>query len=56
MNLKYNLIISGENTMEFHAEYEEAYESSDERQSHLSGISQQDRDNKTILLMQASSG
>ena len=45
-----------ENTMEFHAEYEEAYESSDERQSHLSGISQQDRDNKTILLMQASSG
>ena len=45
-----------EDTMEFHAEYEQEYESSDERQSHLSGISQQDRDNKTILLRQAASG
>ena len=34
----------------------EGYESSDERQSHISGISQQDRDNKTILLRQAASG
>ncbi len=37
-------------------EVEIDYESSDERQSHLSGISQQDRDNKTILLRQAASG
>lgn len=28
----------------------------DDRQSHISGISQQDRDNKTILLRQAASG
>lgn len=41
--------------LEVHSEME-AYESSDERQSHISGISQQDRDNKTILLRQAASG
>ena len=37
-------------------EVELEYDSSDEKQSHLSGISQQDRDNKTILLRQAASG
>ena len=34
----------------------EECDSSEERQSHISGISQQDRDNKTILLRQAASG
>ena len=36
---------------------EELVEEGDsDRQSHMSGISQQDRDNKTILLRQAASG
>ena len=38
------------------ATMEEEEDSSEERQSHISGISQQDRDNKTILLRQAASG
>ena len=38
------------------AAMEEEEDSSEERQSHISGISQQDRDNKTILLRQAASG
>ena len=38
------------------ARMEEEEDSSEERQSHISGISQQDRDNKTILLRQAASG
>ena len=37
-----------------HDELEDS--SAEERQSHISGISQQDRDDKTIVLRQAASG